>query len=186
MKRFRILALVVVLVLVVGILMAKTMPGGVDQKTVAVDSAAPEVTATATVDRAAPASGDPTSAAAIVDSVPTVAVTASDLSPEQQFEAAASAHKPTLALFHSLTCESCKVMVATLEEVRPDYAGKVEFVDVNVYETANTNLCRSARIQYIPTTVLVNAKGEASSRVGAMEPDQLRALLNQLLTTTSG
>ena len=36
----------------------------------------------------------------------------------------------------------------------------------------------------IPTTVLVNAKGEASSRVGAMEADQLRDILNQLLTAT--
>ena len=87
-------------------------------------------------------------------------------------------------MFHSLTCVPCKEMAATVEEVRPDYEGKVTFVDVDVYDTANTNFCRSARIQVIPTTVLVNARGEESRQVGAIEADQLRDMLNQLLAAT--
>ena len=151
MKQIRIFALVLVVVLVVAILMAKTMLGGVDQKTVAVDSAAPGGMAIATVDRADSTPGGlPTSAAAMPDTAPTVAAESSNLSPEDQFRAAIGAHKPTLALFHSLTCVPCKAMAATVEEVRPEYEGKVAFVDVDVYDSANLNLCRSARIQMIP------------------------------------
>jgi thiol-disulfide isomerase/thioredoxin len=192
MKRIRIVALVLVVVLVVAVLMAKTMLGGVAQQTVAVDGSAPGATVVAaagatpvTMDRAAstPGSG-PTSAVAAPDTAPTVAAEAGTLSPEDQFKAALSARKPTLALFHSLTCVPCKAMAAAVEEVRSEYEGQVTFVDVDVYDTANTSFCRSARIQMIPTTVLVNAKGEESKRVGAVETNQLRDILNQLLTAT--
>ena len=193
MKRIRVFALVLVVVLVVAVLMAKTMLGGVAQQTVTVNGSAPGATVVAAagatpviIDRAASTlNSSPTSAATVPDTAPTVAAEAGALSPEQQFKAALSAHKPTLALFHSLTCVPCKAMATAVEEVRPDYEGKVAFVDVDVYDTTNTSFCRSARVQMIPTTVLVNAKGEASSRVGAVEADQLRDILNQLLTATS-
>jgi thiol-disulfide isomerase/thioredoxin len=176
-KRIRIFALILVGALALAILLAKVMLGGVDRPAVAV---APGDSAASSVD------SGPTSAGLGSDAGPVLPANLGSLSPEQQFRVALSAHKPTLALFHSLTCVPCVQMAATVEEVRPDYEGKVAFEDVDVYDTANTSFIRSARIQMIPTTVLVNAKGEASSRVGAMEADQLRALLNQLLTATSG
>ena len=73
--------------------------------------------------------------------------------PEVQLMRALSAGTPTLAFFHSLTCDSCKEMTAIVAEVYPDYADAVALVDVDVYDERNAALLSSAGIRAIPTVI---------------------------------
>lgn len=91
--------------------------------------------------------------------------------------------KPVFAFYHSTDCYTCKVMMATVAEVFPEYEGSLAIVDVNVYDPANQNLLREEKIQSIPTQVFYNRAGESIVIIGVMEPDVLR---QQLDTLTDG
>ena len=105
----------------------------------------------------------------------------SGLLPHMQFETALQDQQPTLVLFHSLTCIPCKQMEERVNEVRPDFEDKIEFVDVNVYAAENQSFIRAAQVRAIPTTLLVDAAGEGQTIMGAITTEQLRERLDQLL-----
>ncbi len=100
--------------------------------------------------------------------------------PEAQLERALKAGKPTLAFFHSNTCEQCLQMIATIEKVFPEFSGAVTLVDVNVYDKANEAFLDRAKIQLIPTLVFYERNGQSQTHVGPMEADVLRQELNAL------
>lgn len=89
--------------------------------------------------------------------------------------------KPVFVFYHSTDCHSCQVMMATVEEVYPEYEDSVTLVDVNVYDTANQNLLQKEQIHSIPTQVFYNNKGESTVIIGIMEPDALRQQLGTLV-----
>jgi len=101
--------------------------------------------------------------------------------PQAKFEAALKERRPTLVLFHSLTCVPCKLMEERVNQVRPDYQDRVAFVDVNVYDPQNQSFIRSARVRAIPTTLLVDAQGKGQTILGAISEDELRQWLEQLI-----
>ena len=101
--------------------------------------------------------------------------------PQMQFETALQKHRPALVLFHSLTCIPCKQMEERVNEVRPDFEDRIEFVDVNVYAAENQSFIRTAQVRAIPTTLLVDAAGEEQTIMGAIATEQLRERLDQLL-----
>jgi thiol-disulfide isomerase/thioredoxin len=101
--------------------------------------------------------------------------------PEVQLAQALEAGKPTFAFYHSLDCVPCKQMMATVDQVYPQYADQVVLVDVNVYDSWNQPLLRTARVRSIPTMVFYNHTGEQQTVIGAMEPEQL----DQMLATIS-
>ena len=103
------------------------------------------------------------------------------LLPQTQFEAAVQDHRPTLVLFHSLTCIPCKLMEERVNEVRPEFEDRITFVDVNVYDSENRDFIRAAQVRGIPTTVLVDAQGQGQTIMGAVSEEQLREHLRQLL-----
>lgn len=101
--------------------------------------------------------------------------------PEAQLERALSAGMPTLAFFHSNNCEQCLIMIKTVDQVLPEFAGAVTLVDVNVYDPNNEPLLRKVRLQYIPTLVFFDRSGQGQIHVGVMEPDVLRQQLSKLV-----
>ena len=97
--------------------------------------------------------------------------------PEVTLDRALAASQPTLAFFHSQTCDSCLQMTAIVREVYPEFQGSVTLVDVDVYDPRNDALLARARIPGIPTVVLFDRSGEATWLVGVTAADQLRARL---------
>ena len=71
-------------------------------------------------------------------------------------------------------------MINIVEEVFPEYEGKISLVDVNVYDEQNKNLLRRAEIQAIPTQIFINSSGETFQTVGLMTADQLRSALENI------
>ena len=97
--------------------------------------------------------------------------------PEVALDRALAANQPTLAFFHSQTCDSCIEMTAIVQEVYPEFEGSVTLVDVDVYDSRNDALVGRARVPGIPTVVLFDSSGEATWLVGVTAADQLRAHL---------
>jgi thiol:disulfide interchange protein len=102
---------------------------------------------------------------------------ANSIVPEVQLAQALEAGRPTFAFYHSLDCVPCKQMMATVDQVYPQYADRVVLVDVNVYDSWNRPLLSTARIRSIPTMVFYNYAGEQQTVIGVMEVDQLRQML---------
>lgn len=100
--------------------------------------------------------------------------------PEAQLNRAVQAGKPVLAFFHSNSCEQCIIMIDTVKQVYPEFSQSVALVDVNVYDPSNEALMRSAKVQFIPTLVFYDAKGQTEIHVGVMEADALREHLADL------
>lgn len=101
---------------------------------------------------------------------------------EQVLAQAKAEGKPVLLCFHSTKCIPCIEMEKNLNQVMPEYQGKVEFVIVDVYDPAEDSLNRQYGIQTIPTTFLLKGDGQAANSLqGALTPDQLRKELDALL-----
>jgi len=101
--------------------------------------------------------------------------------PAVQLQAALTEHRPTLAFFHSTTCDQCIEMTGIVAEVYPEYEGSVALVDVNVYDERNAALLDEMRIQFIPTLILFDRSGDGRIAVGVMEAAVLREALAALV-----
>ncbi len=97
--------------------------------------------------------------------------------PEEQLQHALAAGQPTLAFFHSLTCDSCKEMTAIVEQVYPEFTDSVALVDVDVYDQRNGRLLQSAGIRAIPTVILFDRAGQGQVHIGVLKASQLRRAL---------
>ena len=106
-----------------------------------------------------------------------------DESPEAQLDRYLEEGKPTFAFFHSTDCQSCIVMMNTVDQVYPEFKNSVALVDVNVYDPQNENLLRRAGINTIPTQVFINSRGEGKVSMGIMEAGMLRQQLAALRET---
>jgi thiol:disulfide interchange protein len=100
--------------------------------------------------------------------------------PETQLDQLLAAKHPTLAFFHSDTCQQCIEMTQIVQQVYPEFAGSVALVDVNVYDDRNARLLQRASIRVIPTLVFFNREGKGQVTTGVMQPAQLRQALQSL------
>lgn len=100
--------------------------------------------------------------------------------PEVTLDRALAAGQPTLAFFHSLTCESCIEMTGIVAQVYPAFRGAVTLVDVNVYDDRNQALVNRAKILGIPTLVFIDRAGRSQSFAGVMDAGLLRQRLQAL------
>ena len=100
--------------------------------------------------------------------------------PEAQLMRALDTGTPTLAFFHSLTCDSCKEMTAIVAEVYPEFAGSIALVDVDVYDDRNAGLLRAAGIRAIPTVVFFDRSGEGKVHIGVVGAEDLRQILTAM------
>jgi hypothetical protein len=102
--------------------------------------------------------------------------TSSEL-PDAQLGRLLAEGKPTLAFFHSNSCDQCIQMTKIIQQVYPDFASSVALVDVDVYDDRNGGLLRKADIRYIPTLIFHDRTGRTQTSVGVMEPARLRQQL---------
>jgi thiol-disulfide isomerase/thioredoxin len=100
--------------------------------------------------------------------------------PEAQLDQHLASGRPILAFFHSDTCVQCVQMTKIVEQVYPDFSDRIALVDVNVYDQRNQNLLRRARIQVIPTIILIGRDQQGKGYSGVMPADTLRAELQAL------
>ena len=91
--------------------------------------------------------------------------------------------KPTFVFFHSNNCQSCIDMIAIVDQVYPEFEDKIALVDVNVYDSANQDLLRRAKIYSIPTQVFIDRAGQGKVTMGVMTPEDFRT---QLLALSKG
>ena len=111
---------------------------------------------------------------------PTLAASLPPGLPEQQLDQLLAEKRPTLAFFHSNTCQQCIDMTRIVQQVYPEFAGSVALVDVNVYDDRNTRLLQRSRISVIPTLIFFNRNGQRQVATGVMQPAQLRQALQAL------
>ncbi len=85
---------------------------------------------------------------------------------------------PAVVDFWSPRCPPCQVMGGLLDEIGPDYAGRVQIFKLNVEQ--NTQTTMQYRVQSIPTVILFH-KGEAVDRIiGLLPLNPLREKLDRL------
>jgi thioredoxin 1 len=86
---------------------------------------------------------------------PTVAVASADTSPGS---AVATAKLPRLLDLGAGKCIPCKMMAPILEELRKDYAGRLEVLFIDVWQDPDAG--KSYGIEAIPTQIFFDAEGK--------------------------
>lgn len=85
-------------------------------------------------------------------------------------------------LFRSTTCAPCVEMQKVFDQLEPDYTGKVRFISIDVNDRNNIEILKRFRIQYIPTTFIIDAADELSyQNVGVIPTDDLKKELNKVV-----
>ncbi len=91
--------------------------------------------------------------------------------------------KPVFLNFHSNQCIPCIEMEKVIGQVEPEYAGRVEFVVVDVYDRAELPLCDYFQVRVIPTSFFIRPDGTViDAYEGLIQTDQMRALLDKLIS----
>lgn len=101
--------------------------------------------------------------------------------PEAQVDWVLRNGRPAMFIFHSTNCKPCIAMAALVEKIRPDYEGRIVFVDVITNDANNATLVRRAGIQSIPTTFFITTSGTGQGYIGLMKEEDVRAELDKLL-----
>ncbi|MGE5416497.1 MAG: thioredoxin family protein [Acidobacteriota bacterium] len=90
--------------------------------------------------------------------------------------------RPVWLLFKSATCPACIEQQKTIDQIMPEFKGKIELITVDVNDPENSELVQAYGIRYIPTTYLFNTYGKIFyQQVGAIPPNEIRAKLRSLL-----
>lgn len=106
------------------------------------------------------------------------------VNPEQLLAKARQERKPVWVLFHSTTCASCQEMERIFWELEPQWKEKVAFVEVDVNLPSSAWLCEQYRVQYIPTSYLLDGEGKVVfSKVGVIAPAEMESRLQSLSGT---
>lgn len=85
-------------------------------------------------------------------------------------------------LFRSTTCAPCVEMQKIFDQLRPDYQDKVKFIAVDVNDRNNMELIKTWKIQYIPTTFIIDSTGKVSyQNVGIIPVENLKKELNRVV-----
>lgn len=89
--------------------------------------------------------------------------------------------QPAWLLFHSTTCKSCIAMEQIYEALKPEFAGKVAFINIDVNDPNIKQLLEQYKITSIPATYFQNAKGKIIwQNVGVIPIEQMRSKLKTL------
>jgi len=102
---------------------------------------------------------------------------------EERYERFIQVGEPIFMFFRSDSCEACIEMKKIVDQIFPEFEGKIAFIDVDAYNPQNNSLMKRAHIQAIPTLVFIDKTGQASYAVGVMEAEQFQNQLQSLLET---
>jgi thioredoxin-like negative regulator of GroEL len=99
------------------------------------------------------------------------------------YAAAVASGKPIYVLFHSLTCVPCVEISEVADQVIPEYADEIVFVNAITDDPAGQRLAADFQFQYIPQSFFLSPGGKAvvDSFTGAMDADQMRGYLDALI-----
>lgn len=87
--------------------------------------------------------------------------------------------KPVFVDFWAEWCGPCRMVGPVVEELAKDYAGKVEFVKVNVDEA--NELAAKYNIFSIPTLILLNKGQVIAQQVGAASKESYKNMIERAL-----
>lgn len=175
MKGTQVIALVVVLIVIAGIVVAKSMGGK--------DTSAPlpaDASASAPPAASVPGASEPASAeATVAENAPSES--ANQVKQEAAYEPNKQAEKalPTMLELGSVGCRPCEYMAPIIDSLSKELAGKVivEFHDVN----RDPTLADKYQIMVIPTQVFLDANGKELFRhTGIFEKSEILAKMREL------
>lgn len=93
---------------------------------------------------------------------------ASDSNTDEDFAKAMAGGKPVLVDFGSNTCMPCRQLKPIIQEIKREYAGKVEVLVMDVYKYQERS--REYRIQVIPTLVFFDSNAKEIYRQQGFMP----------------
>ncbi len=88
---------------------------------------------------------------------------------------------PCVVEIYNLWCSSCQVMTGLLNEIGPDYLGKVKFLKVNA--DRNPSIPQRFRVSGVPTILFVERGEEVDRLTGLVPLNELRDWIERHIET---
>lgn len=85
--------------------------------------------------------------------------------------------RPAVIDFYATWCGPCKRMAPILEELAAEYAGKIDFYQIDVDK--ETELAAMFGIQAMPTFAFISADGQISQSVGMMPKEDFKKAIEE-------